>query len=112
MDLHVFVQGLIEGYGQADFIEVSDKLNDFVRIAFKYIHGDFDAIHELIANYTEMKDKYEALNWPSFADASVLMGKMMFSATEVSDIAGKIESCDGDHQCGVAFGELARFFLN
>lgn len=111
MDAHVFVAGLIEGYGQEDFIEVSEDLNQFVRIAFKYIHGDFEQIYDLIAHFSGMKDKYEALNWPTFVEPTVLLNKLMFSSTELGVITGKIESCDGDHQCGFAFGELLGFAL-
>ena len=111
IDIHVFLDGLIEGYGQEDFIAVGDSLNEFVRIAFNYIHGDFNQIHDLTAHYTIMKEKYESLNWPTFEPTTVF-NKMMFSQTQSKAISEKIEACEGDHQCGLAFGELLAFFLN
>ena len=111
IDLHLFLEGLIEGYGQADFIEVSESLNEFVRIAFLYIHGDFDKIHELMAHYTEMKEKYESLNWPTF-EPTVVLSKLMLGQTKTMVMNEKIQACEGDHQCGLAFGELLAFILN
>ena len=111
MDLHLFLDGLVEGYGQEDFIEVSDSFLEFIQIAYRYIHGEFEAIHDLTAHYTMMKEKYESLNWPTFEPTNI-MNKMLFGQSESKVISEKIEACEGDRECGLAFGELLAFILN
>jgi hypothetical protein len=109
-DSHLFIDAIIDGFGDEQIMSARDDLNDFLGLFYRYINGSFDTLPEVLEKYSEIKAKL--INYEHNVDPLTVVGKVTMQYDEIMTRVKNFEACTETRHCGIILGELLSFVLN
>ncbi len=109
-DPHLFIDGIVDGFAKEELVSIRDNFNTFLGTSFRYVHGDFGLLNEVLDQYVDIKKQITEFTHP--VSYTKVLTNMAFENSAFMTRVANFEACEDSRRCGVILGDLLAFLLN